>query len=279
MGMSGRKSFADIVDLICEKHEPQERNLERDEDFLRLEQWQRRGDTCYGILLRLRPNHHAVMAQLEQEGLKDVPVPAGHHPAEYACFRYTPQNNILVMQSNPAAGGPSRLCWYVREMSGDQHIGHDIVLTPDAARNYRNLQIISAVELSLAAPSQAGLFDGSGETLEHVLAFGQDTDAARMRIRLSSGHRAHGLNLKFIRDMISQLQTVSLETKIARVNGYDAADEKRVVDLIEDRLRETVELTCTGPVPTVKDRFRALDKAYSSRRDDLDRLFAKGDQQ
>lgn len=249
-----------------------DRNVARGGDVYRLHEWRAMPKACTGALLRLRTGQSPKLGSLTGEELRDVPLAEGEYVAEYFCFAYFPDWRVLALHRNRDAGGHSRLEGYLQDLCGVQPVVLNPLFTTDGLQRLGKMKDLTVAELTLAMPKNLDATAPADPQLRQTVEIARHAGAATISIRLSMGQRKAPLSQgawEFVRHAMGM---IGFEVKTARVRGHmrkdgdDDLGELLTLDLIEDMMRERIELPAD---PTVSEICDSLVEAYERRRSEI----------
>lgn len=278
--------LADLLTKIMnEKPLPEQRNLSMDNDIYRLVNFGyivgSNGPSqkdCFGTLLRLKTDKAVTTGKVNDDEIKVHDLEPGVFVAEHFAFRYLHRFKTIVIHRNRSAGRGAKLSEYIAKMSGVEDLAFSLIFSGNSLARAKSFNFISSYELLVAVPDMLSAFDPGGtESVKGVLGIGQDFRGATIEIKVkrSRGKAKPTLRKSAVTENIENLlDFYSTYIKKAKVKGrryQDTPDE--VIDLIEDRMFEEVEIEFADRLPTPEELQEGLQRAYKLRWKDLCRQY------
>jgi hypothetical protein len=290
-GVSGRHDFISIINgIYAAKTETLERNVAIDDGVLRLYEWQEQNGVAGGALLRLRTDASARIGRFDTDELRDVPLRAGEALAEYFCFSYFAEFQVLVVHRNRYAGSHQRLEYYLQRMHGHRPISFNPIMTADALRRLDRMGGITVANVKLAMPVGDQIYDTGDQSVRELTQLGKRTGAVTLSLTLSVDH-SRGVLSQDVKElwqhMVQRLSPRNTEAshgpeavlpsadapsvEAATLHGYKErdSDELITIDLIADRMAERVRVRIAGKSASLAELQGATSLAYQNRYEEL----------
>ncbi len=264
--------FADALDSVVARH-PQvvDRNLEVGDGYARVYGWARDAVHSRGVLLRLRTSNAPSIARLDDDVLEDLELQANEAVAEYFCFGYFPQHQVLAVHRNRDAGRQARLLFYVERMSGGTPIHATVLLSTDAFDRLRRMYAVTVADLKLAMPMNLQVHQTGNVSVQDLIKIAHESGAASVTVHLSMERTKRTLS-----DRVKDALTAAVgdfpgavEKATLRGRLEDDPDEIVVVDLISDRMAEVVDVEGQDGRITIDGIHQAIREAYDRRADEI----------
>ncbi len=263
-----------INGILTENANISDRNLPTPDGYIRLHNWQRHGNDGCGVLLRLRTNNTARVAGITNDVLHDLQLAQNEALAEFFCFTYFDEYQILVVHRNRDAGSYNRLSQYLEALSGCRPINFLPIISNDALNRLNSMSEVTVAELKIAIPDNLSVYDTGKESVISMIQFAKSTGATTITARISMDHSKRPLSIIVKEIWKSLVHNHRTDTKMARVRGRNANDnEIMVIDLIADRMQERVVFQQNIQHPSIEDYMNALQEAYKRHRDEIAQQF------
>lgn len=191
-------------------------------------------------------------------------------------FLYDPETRILVLESNRSGVTKGRFRDYfsrLPDVNGEIQI--DPVIRPDAVERFREGVVrVTRFDVKIAGITGGDSLRDDDEALGNLINTASALDSPSLNASFSVGRqwRNSDLNLNRIRSQLNQWLNRDSSDEGATIeklemHGRDQDEEKRVIDLVEDLLKDSKEVTTNSErVVTYKERIRALSNSFFSHR-------------
>ena len=290
-GVSGRHDLVSIINNIyATKTAASERNVAIEDGVLRLYDWQEQNGEAGGALLRLRTGASASIGHVDSDELRDITLRAGEALAEYFCFSYFSEFQVLVVHRNRYAGSHQRLEYYLQRMHRHRPIVFKPIMTTDALRRLDRMGGITVANVTLAMPVGDQLYDTGNQSVNELTSLGKRTGAVTLSLKLSVDHSRgilsedvknlwqHMVERFSRRDGEAAQDTAAVPSiadaptvEAATLHGYQGrdSDELITIDLIADRMAERVRIKIEGKSASLAELQGATSQAYENRYEEL----------
>lgn len=270
------KAGRSFPDLLEEMNAVDDRAQSRTDDAIRLQPVKKSHGMLRGDMLRIRLNEVPVKAKLSGE-TKEIDLAADEGIGEETAYLFHPNTRILVIQRNRIGVSAAVMAKYFRTLCKVRAVNLEMILKQDALERIRGMATIRTFEVHVAAPDRAEGLRGRGHSAKAMYDLLNDHQANNLTVKLSMGHKRGGL--QNVIDTIVRLAGNQAEDpavkKILVIGNEDEDDsEKTLIDLLQDRLTESVILEGDGSRVTSAQRFKALNAAWELHRDYLESLDA-----
>jgi hypothetical protein len=247
MPEDSKVEFEGILNEVCRSPDDDTRNIEIRESPVRL----RKGGIASGNweadMTRIRMNMLPVKAKLSGE-IEPIRLRDDEGIGEETAFLYHPPKQTLVLQRNMHGVSASALAAYFESKGG---LSGPIILEPilqqGAYEKLADLQVVTKFDIRIAAHSDLNSLKNSGHGVASMIDVLTEFQAPHAAISLSMGRERKGsLAVKQVINTAKRVLGLSSGeanpvTKIV-VSGRTDDDERLVLDLLQYRLFEWVEL-------------------------------------
>jgi hypothetical protein len=276
-----RITFEELL-LEIEARPGRERTFHGPRYPVRLNNLQRTRNLIIGEVARIRMNDIPPKMKLNGE-VDPIALDPDQGLGETATFLYSPAHEILIFQKNKNALPASTFCMYMEEF-GDlgNDLLFDIVFSPEAIQRMAQLRYVQRFDLEVAAPGNAAIFRDMDLTPEALATLMVATPRVKAAFSFSMGHRTTGTLVReevvrFCRRIFHRQETdpgAGESIKLIVSGREDALDDKEVIDLLNDRMVETVEVNI-GEARNISDEQKrdAILTAWQRRRADVELMF------
>lgn len=201
---------------------------------------------------------------------------------EETAFLYHPPTRVLAIQRNRSGVSASALAWYFKEKGHvEEPIQVDPVLQRDAMQRLADIRTVRRIDISVAGLENGGIFQYLGHGVADIVRLSEEFRAPKLSLSLSMGHqRQGGIVLNRAIGLVRQLRQLAgdhpNEVQTIEISGYDDANEKVVLDLIEERMTavQQVQPIANRTIPYNVRRL-AVRQAWENRREELAEMFQR----
>lgn len=185
---------------------------------------------------------------------------------------------VVVFQRNGQAARIGKLGEYITQYTGATVVFNPI-LQPESIRRMLDdrLQPVS-LELSYARPRNLELFpaDDWGNRFAHLAEAG---GGARAHVKLTADRRSTDPEKNTLANGIKAGVASFVEARLASVARMTLTDgyNDYPIDLIADRLVDSISVRMNGRYPVLNSMFSELDNSYHARREEIDEIFGQPD--
>jgi hypothetical protein len=275
----GAPAFEHLIQQVSDMAHDDTRNLEIGANPARLQEsavW----NHCHeGEMVRIRMEMLPRKASLDGT-LEDLNFNEDEGLGEETAFLYHPPTRVLAMQRNRTGVSASALAWYFKEKGRiEEPIDIAPVLQRGVMERLAQIQLVRRLEISVAGLDRGLILQNRGHGVADIVRLSEELRAPKVSISLSMGHqRRGGLILEQVLAIARNLRELAGdhrdEVQKIEIAGIDAADEKIVLDLIEDRMTD-IQLVQPEASRTIPYRARrnAVREAWTRRRQELADMF------
>ncbi|WP_395701242.1 DUF6731 family protein [Aquabacterium sp.] len=197
---------------------------------------------------------------------EDVELKPGHGLVEKNHFLFFGRRNLVVYQRNPGGSHYSRFQRYLRQVT-HRNVTLAPILTSDAYERVLSGGDARILDISFQQPRDPTFY--ADTTTADAIALVKKVGALNCRMRFSVGRTRARLMGK-----MKDAAVILARHGLARVARVTLEDEKEPIDLIADRIIETISVRLQdNGRPDPEDLYAALNEAMDKRRDDLARFF------
>jgi hypothetical protein len=223
-----------------------------------------------GEIARLRMTETPVIGDMRGH-LEDIPLRPDQGIAERTAFLFDADTQILAIHAVREAVSASRLAGYCDNVEASQNgFVFEPLVSTSTIGDFNRLAAIRKVEIKIASVGAAASAPAQDRaSVKDYLRLRQfaGLEAETMTITLGMGmHRNGGMVRDAARGLIRGLldHRVSLSVETLRVSGKDAGDEAVLLDLLQGRVREEVQIRVKGRSASYNQRAGAVSKAFES---------------
>lgn len=199
---------------------------------------------------------------------EDVELKPGHGLVEKNHFLFWPERNLLVYQRNPSGSHHTKLQRYFN-LACNEPVELEPILTTDSYQRLLDPKARARkVDLSFQQPKDPSLYK-EYEWTKEAMQLVRKVGGVSARLTITMGRSPESLLSE-----IKNAAVVLARSGLARVARVKVEDQEAPIDLIADRVVETivVPLSDNGR-PEAKDIYAALAQAETARRKDLRSFF------
>jgi hypothetical protein len=279
---NGAPTFEHLIQQVSAMPYDDTRNLEIGANPARLQEsgvW----NHCHeGEMVRIRMEMLPRKASLDG-ALEDLNFDEDEGLGEETAFLYHPPTMVLAIQRNRIGVSASALTWYFKEKGRiEEPIEIAPVLQRGVMERLAQMQTVRRLEISVAGLDRGLILQNRGHGVADIVRLSEELRAPKVSISLSMGHqRRGGLSLERALAIARNLRELAFdhrnEVQKIEIAGIDAADEKIVLDLIEERMTN-VQLVQPEENRTIPYRARrdAVREAWTGRRGELAEMLQEG---
>lgn len=239
--------------------------------------WQQ---TWEGEIVRIRMDNIPTKADLAGK-IEDFKLADDEGIGEQSAFIYHPDTNIMLLQSNKHGVSPGNFAQYFELMIGSNaSIYIDPVIQLDALQRLENMNKVKNFDISIAALEDMSIFDNSG--LEEFAKLTTVYQAPSINIELKVSRKKNSsLPVEKVRNAAKSLLRISNQNqnqvKKIRISGSSDEDDSLFVDLLKDRMRESIQINASKNqrnIPYI-ERQKALRNAWQKRESEILKTYKK----
>ncbi|MEA5567516.1 DUF6731 family protein [Anabaena sp. UHCC 0399] len=239
--------------------------------------WQQ---TWEGEIVRLRMDNIPVKANLAGK-IEDFKLADDEGIGEQSAFIYDPATNILLLQSNKHGVSPGNFARYFELIiSSNASIYIDPVIQLDALQRLEQMKTVKKLNISIAALENMSVFENSGLEEFVNLTTAYQAPAIDIEFKVSRSKKS-SLPLEKVRNATTALLCISnqnqSQVKKIRISGSSDDDDNLYVDLLKDKMRESIQIKAsTGQrnIPYL-ERQKALRDAWEKRKSEIFKMYGK----
>jgi hypothetical protein len=276
----GAPTFEHLIQQVSVMPQDDTRNLDAGSNPIRLQEsavWD--GNGHEGEMVRIRMEMLPRKASLDGV-IEDLDFEDDEGLGEETAFLYHPAMRILAIQRNRTGVSASTLVWYFKEKGHlEQAIDIAPVLQRGVMQRLAEIQTVRRLEIGVAGLDRGLILQNGGHGVGDIVRLSEELRAPRVSISLSMGHqRRGGLMLDRVVALARNLRNLAGdhhdEIQKIEISGIDGADEKVVLDLIEERMTD-VQFVQPEESRTIPYRARrdAVREAWTKRREELVEMF------
>jgi hypothetical protein len=279
-----KRSFEDVLKVASQLPDDESRAFTAGGAAMRLHAFASAPNRREGEMMRIRLDEVPVRASLAG-GAEVFDFEDDEGVGEETAFLYHPGLRVLVLQRNRFGTSPSRFVSYMQQ-AGQQDgvITLEPVMEPSTMARFNSIRRARQFLVKVAGVDNPRTIkqQNPGASVKKMADLMSDLSSPDIEIYVSMGHRKGSLDTAAVKAVAKSLLRIDSATpadvKRLEISGRTAGDEEVVVDLLQDRMVETVELELDAdrrlPYST---RRLALRGALAERESQLQSLFAQTD--
>lgn len=194
---------------------------------------------------------------------------------EETAFLYHSPTRVLVIQYNHYGATPALLARYVEVMGNlDGKIDFDPAINPRVLERLAEMDEYRRLEIGLAGLDDSSILGDSGRSLTGMVDVINEFRAPVAQLVVSMGHVSGSLAKQVVMRTLRWLRKSTRVTKV-KVTGREDY-ETRIIDLVLDRLVETVEIDLDEHRRlSYSDRKVAVHEAWNTHKNELGAMFTE----
>lgn len=229
------------------------------------------GNSLIGDIIHIRMNALPPKVKLNGE-INDIDFEKNEGLGEETIFLYHIELNVLVVQRNRFGVPAYRLCRYFEKANNIScPIELNLIIEPDSLVRYNEITQHRKLELSVAGLNENSIADivqkndDTSQAIEKLTTLGSPS----INLSFTMGNDRKGYMtkgpLRALVKVFQQLLGTSADVRKIKSTGRTQNGEMRVVDLVEDRVIEQVEINFSGKRITYEERINGVKKAMDNR--------------
>jgi len=196
---------------------------------------------------------------------------------EQTAFLYHPLTRVLALQVNQSGVSPPVFAKYFEIKSAiDVPIYIDPVIQLCAMEKLDKMQTINKFEIRVASLDNMEVFQNEDRGVKEMIKLSDTFGSPTISFNFSTSRRKQeSLSVERVldaaRSWVRQSQLNKQQVKVIRISGSTNEDENLYVDLLNDRMREVVDITSGNRSRTVSylERQKALRDSWLRRQQEL----------
>lgn len=239
--------------------------------------WQQ---TWEGEIVRLRMDNIPVKANLAGK-IEDFKLADDEGIGEQSAFIYHPATNILLLQSNKHGVSPGNFARYFELIIGSNaSIYIDPVIQWDALQRLEQMKTVKKLNISIAALENMSVFENSGLEEFVNLTTAYQAPAIDIEFKVSRSKKS-SLPLEKVLNTTTSLLRISNQNqnqvKKIRISGSSDDDDNLYVDLLKDKMRESIQIKASNGQRNIPylERQKALRDAWEKRKSEILKMYEK----
>jgi hypothetical protein len=242
---------------------------------VRMHQASKEGEFWEGNFIRIRMT--GVPVKASRKGSVSSFLLEDHEGmGEQTAFLYHPKTQVLILQTNQSGVSAASFAKYFEVICRlGQPIFIDLVLQPDAVQRLATMRSVRKFQVRTTGLDTMQLFQGADYGVNEMAQLSEAFRAPAMEITLSvERDKEKSLLSESVKNVANWLSRMSIhhqeQVKKIRISGSTEEDELVVIDLLQDRMREQVEIQIgKGRDLSYKKRQEAIRKAWERRKNEL----------
>lgn len=231
---------------------------------------------CEGDMIRLRMSNVPIKGNLAGN-VEEISLAHDEGIGEQTAFLYHIPTKVLALQSNQSGTSASVFAQYFEEMSGiNQPIHLDPVLQIDAMERLLNMTSVSNFEVRVAGLENMNSLQNQDLGLKNFISLSETFRAPTVSVKVSVGRKKKkSLDVEEIKHIARNLARMPQPcVKKIRISGSTEEEENIYLDLLKDRMRESVDMNQgTNRSVSYLLRQKAMREGWMRRESDLTKMF------
>jgi hypothetical protein len=253
------------------------RNLQFHADILRLQTAQSVRQTREGDMTRIRMTDLPLRVKADGS-IAEIDFDVDEGLGEQSAFLYHIPTETLAVQRNRYSVTPGNLAYYFMQMAAPNSVIFlDPVLEEDTIQRMANMEVVRRFQVKFARVDNPTIFEAQGRSLKDFADTMTYFQSPSANFELSMGQKRGSLPVRIVKMAANALNAVrsdSPRNKVAviELRGTDAEGNPDILDLVEDRMMEEVEVEAQGRHARYPARRAAVREAFGNREQELRRL-------
>jgi len=198
---------------------------------------------------------------------------------EESAFLYDPETNAFVLQSNRLAATPSCVIDFFERFVGEAGpLDLHSIMNPIAIDQLSRFESITSFKVNMAAMDLGNAFKDKGHSASRLAEIASDLSGPSVKLEISVGHawRKKGLSLDRVKEMARDLLSARSAIKHVEISGRTLDDDFEALDLVTQRLSETIDIEPDeGRGVAWETRLANLKEVFAKHRDFLKSSLAR----
>jgi len=256
---------------------PGSRNSVREGQYVRLQEGSAHGQFWSGDMLRIRMEELPVKAALSGT-VESLDLEKDEGLGEGTAFLYHIPSGILALQRNRFGVSASAFTHYMTHQHLGLELELDIVIEKAAFRKLDRMDTIRDFEIQIAPLDNLSFLRKQRQpSVNSMISMSQFHQAPHIDVRLKMGRRKGGLE-GVLETAKRLLKITEAEDKIVekmKITGVHGDEDPIILDLLNHRMREQVDVSAEGPRRTIPftERQTAVRRAWDKRQHEILEMF------
>lgn len=247
-----------------------DQNMQEGTDLFRIDSYNRNDGVFSGVFIKLRTGNDARVGSIHTPGLNHLRLEQGQVLTEFLAFSYFPAHNVIGIARNRYVGSGSKLTAYFDFLFARQGIYLRPIIRADAMNRLQRMQVFNKLEVTIAAPREV---DQDIRSALGLLEDDNDTNLRMVQVLLSSGKSQVGLGGHILEWFLRKVAIARGNGQLTKAKAVGRLDhEKTVIDLLEDRIFEVMEVLPAREEGHIEDLSASVRVAYERRRAEIENL-------
>jgi hypothetical protein len=167
-------------------------------------------------------------------------------------FLYLKQQEILFFQVAKTGVNTNQFCRFFEDFGGTGSITLSFVLSEEGFRKLASYDYISKIEVAIKGLDSGFALNQPGNSVKGVLKKFKDLSTNNLKLEISKGHRAAGLDLNsaktFVQDLFRIVQSEDDgDGQKIQITGRERGEiDQSSIDLLISRYKRHIEIELTG---------------------------------
>lgn len=165
--------------------------------------------------------------------------------------------------------------------SSEELIYIDPVIQPEALERLASMKTVTNFELRIAGLDNMSIFQDQNYGVKEIIELSEEFHSPVINLNFSTGRKKQrSLSLEKITNTAMEWLRVSSQTqavKKIRISGASEENDHLYIDLLKDRMRESVNIKKTGNsrVISYQERRESVRESWQRREKELRKMFEK----
>lgn len=257
---------------------PSSRNVQREGNYIRLQEGSASGDFWSGEIIRIRMEELPVKAALNGT-VESLDLKKDEGLGEGVAFLYHLPSRVLALQRTRFGISASTFAYYMEQQHQGLAVDLDIILEEAAISKLDRMDTIRDFEIQIAPLDNLSILrKQKQQSVNSMISISEFHQAPHISVRLKMGRRRGTLE-RVTETAKNVLKITGSDDKVIekmKITGQHGGDDPAVLDLLEHRMREHVDLSANGPRRTISftERKTALRRAWDKRQREILEMFS-----
>lgn len=261
--------FDGIVDAARQLPDDETRTLDRPDGSVRLQFIRQSMSVWIGELIRIRIGEEPKKANLRGK-VELIHLEEDEGLGEETAFLYDPELNVIVYHEHRGGVTTSNAARYFRTIAKARSVQLKAMIKPEALERCTKCPTIHEFVVHLAGVNSGIPRRGMGHSAWSLIRTAEEFQAPRAQFRMAVGKAGRLVGVKqAVTDLLSNLAGDGRVTKLEISGSESDGTDVTVIDLLEDRMVDEIQVELKDGRVTDSVRHAAVFEAWQRHRDDL----------